>query len=339
MVKIILRDKIVGEKPLIIAELACAHDGSLEQAKKMIDVAVNSGADIVQLLIYSLEDSYSPYNPNYELISKLHLSKEEWAELVNYSKQKGIPTSANVQDIASAKLIQELDVDMLKIHSCDVFNTDLVGFVARMNKPMIVTIGALLLEEIKELVNFIKAQGNDQIILMYGYQNYPTKTEGLNMKLIQSLKKELKLPVGYADHTDGGSELALTIPLVAAALGADLLEKHITINRSLKGTDYESSLDPPVFKKFVLDLKKVHEALGDGVFGKLSEDRRKYRTVSKSIVACRNIAKGEVITEEMITFMEAMPGGLPPADKNKIIGKKTIKDIPCYYNIYEEDMQ
>lgn len=328
-------NKVIGnsEPILTVAEMACSHDGSLKVAKKLVDAAVSAYADVIQVLIFARDYCISPNHEVYDLARKLELRDEDWIELFDYIKKFDIFCSAIVEDMHSAELASRLGPDMFKIHSCDLLNPELIRYVAQLGKPISITVGAASLSEIERAVSTIRKEGNEDIMMMYGYQNYPTKTRGVNLRYISSLKQIFHLPVGYSDHTDGDSEMAMILPMLAIPYGASILEKHITLDRSLKGTDYESSLNPDEFKRFVKYVRMVEEAIGDGAKREFTDDEVTYRRISrKSIVASKDIKKGERITRSMLAFMRSKPG-LAPIEADRILGLFAKKKIKKYQNI------
>lgn len=332
-------NKDIGhEKPvLIIAEMAQSHEGSLEVAKQMVKVAADAKADIVQFQILSTVDYIVPNLPAYELVSRLEMKPNEWEELFEYTRQFDILISAAAYDIPSADIIAKFG-DAFKIHSADLSNPQLLKHVARTGKPIFLGVGASTLGEIETAITTIKSEGNDNIILMYGYQNFPTELNDMNLKFIRSLSKMFQIPVGFFDHTDGGSDFSFIVPLVSIPFGACVIEKHFTLDRSLKGIDHESALDPDDFKRFVEYTRKIEETFGSYEPHIFSEDEEKYRKAAKkSIVAGRNIKAGELITEDMLLFMRSIPG-TPPTEYPKIVGRTAKKNLNKYDNITWNDL-
>lgn len=325
------------EPVFIIAEMAQSHEGSLEVAKQMVKVAVDAKADIIQFQILSTVDYIVPTLPAYELVSRLEMKPSEWEELFEYTRQFDILISGAAYDIPSADLIAKFG-DAFKIHSADLSNPQLLKHVARTGKPMFLGVGASTLGEIETAITTIKSEGNNNIILMYGYQNFPTEMNDMNLKFIRSLSQMFQLPVGFFDHTDGGSDFSFIVPLVSIPFGVCVIEKHFTLDRSLKGIDYESALNPDDFKRFVEYTRKIEETFGSYEPHIFSEDEEKYRKLAKkSIVAGMNLKPGELITQDKLLFMRSTPG-LPPTEYSKIIGRKINKYLNKYDNITWKDI-
>ncbi len=343
MIKI--KDKIIGENhPIcIIAEIACAHDGSLEKAKKLVDASIAANADCVQFIAFSADETVAPYHSAYQIGKKLEFNEKQWRELIAYTKEKAKKRntliSAAIQDFKNAKLMKELDLDIYKIHSPDLSNPDLIRFLAEIGRPLILTVGASSFEEVELAVKTAKDAGNKNIILMYGFQNYPTKFEKINLKLLKALKEKFGCEIGYADHTDAESPLTTILPILSAQLCATLLEKHITLNRAEKGTDHEAALNPDEFAQFVQLTRDVEKAIGSGKREEFTAEEKQYRElVKKSIVAASDLKAGEKITKEKVFFLRSKPG-LAPSELSKILNKTLKHDIKKFDIITLADLK
>ena len=217
-------------------------------------------------------------------------------------------------------------IDFIKIHPTDMLNPFMLKHVAKEDVPIILSAGGCTFDEVESALNIVKDNGGEVVCIVYGFQNFPTKLEDTNMLVLKSLKERFGLPVGFHDHIDAEDELALYLPLVAVGLGATLIEKHITDDRSKKGFDYHSSLEPHEFKRMVEILRRVEKSMGDGKLC-LSDAEKNYRErMMKKIVASRTIPKGKVIEMEDITFKRAK-GGIYPNEFQKIVGRKSRVEI------------
>jgi len=344
MKDIIVKNKIIGDghPVFIIAEMAWSHDGSVENAKKIIRGAADAGADAISLHITSLKDyMVTDYGCSagqtvsagkekekiYDYLNRINLKDSDWEELFPYAKKSGLAVCVMPNDIKSLRLCEKLHSDMYVIASSCFVEEDLVSEVAKQRKPVILRIGGASLGEIENTVNLIKKCGVEDIILLHGIQLYPTRIQDTQLKLINSLRGIFGLPVGLADHIDAESELALIIPLIAIPIGASVIEKHMTHDRSLKGEDIEAALNPDEFKKFVGYIREAEKSLGSPYFGDFSEVVLKYRQVSrKRTVASTSIKKGEKITKHNIAFKRA-DEGIYPDESKSIIGRKVTKDV------------
>ncbi|MDO8504048.1 MAG: N-acetylneuraminate synthase family protein [bacterium] len=336
------------ESVFIIAEMAWSHDGSVDNAQKIIKGAAEAKADAVSFHItdvssYMVKDYGRTSDKSsfawqtlaekeektsvYDYLEKLNLKEKDWGELFPFARNLGLKICAMPNDNKSLELCKRLSPDYYVVGPACFGDEDFVAKIAGEKKPVILRIGGAAFSEIKETVDLIKKNGNQEIILLHGIQLYPTKIEDINLRLIPCLEKTFEAAVGLADHIDGDSELALIVPLLALPLGAKVIEKHLTYNRDFKGEDYEAALDPEGFKKFVRLIREAEKSLGDSYFKELSEAEIKYRELSKKrIVALRDIKKGEKITKENIAFKRANEGIFLQEIK-KIIGKIANYDI------------
>lgn len=325
-----------SSKTFILAEVACSHDGEPERIKKIIDATSESGADGIQFQFFSTSDLVTPDFPYYSKLMQLNISEETWSNMVPYAKQKGLQVWANIFDTNRLELAYKLDVDRIKIHSTDLSNNMLLREAARCNKPISLAIGGSMIDEISNAVCFLKTHGVTDLLLMHGFQAFPTPPEENHLRLIETLKQMFDCPVGYQDHTDGSSELALILPVVAIGAGASVIEKHVTDDRERKGTDYQAALGPEEFKKMVNLIRQIDISLGSSSIHPLSQAELQYRkTMKKSIVAARDIEHGEIITLDMLKFMRSSSQGLPPSETDRLIGKKTCSLVKKYQPVTE----
>ncbi len=342
--KNIFQNQKEEQKPqiFIIAEMAWSHDGSLGNAKKIIKGAAEAGADAVSFHVTSMKNymvkdygcaagqtlsAGKEEEKIYDYLEKINLKNRDWEELFPYAKNLGLDICVMPNDFESFNFSKKLNPDNYVIASACFLEEDFIREVAKQKKPVILRIGGATLAEIEEVVNLIKKEGNNEIILLHGIQLYPTKLEDTHLSLIPSLKIIFGLPVGLADHIDAESELAIIIPLMALPMGVAVIEKHLTHDRSLKGEDIEAALNPNEFKKFVGYIREAEKALGQPCFRKLSEGELKYRNVSrKKAVAARKIDKGEEITKDKITFKRT-DQGVSPSEIKYLIGRKANCDI------------
>lgn len=344
MKQVKLGNRVIGDghPAFIIAEMAWSHDGSVENAKKIIKGATDAGADAISVHITSMKDcmvknygclagqtlSAGKEKGNiYDYLDRINLKDSDWEGLFSYAKSFGLAICVVPSDIQALRLCEKLNPDIYVIGSACFVEENLVSEVAKQKKPVILRIGGASLGEIANTVNLIKKWGTDDIVLLHGIQLYPTKIEDTHLKLIPSLKAIFGLPVGLAEHIDAESELALIIPLIAIPMGATVIEKHITHDRNLKGEDIEAALNPDEFKKFVEYIREAERALGTSYFRDFSEAELKYREVSrKRTVASKKINKDEKITKDNIAFKRA-DEGIYPDESRFIIGRTASQGI------------
>ena len=334
-----IRDKLIGEgcPTFIIAEMACAHQGNVENAMDLVNVAVKANADAIQLQLFKKELYMSPISKDYDLISRLELTQKEWLRIIELIKKENILFFAAGYDIESIKLLVDNDVDAFKVHSSDLSNPEVLCAIAESQKPVFLSTGASTINEIKKAINFLIKNGTKNVILMHGYQAYPTKIEDTNLKYIKTLERIFGLNVGFYDHIDGGSELSKIVPIMSIGFGAQVIEKHYILTRDDKGIDHESSLDPEKFIKFCKSLRECEKAIGSERVRDFNKDELNYRaSCKKSIVAKVDIPKGEKITHNKVIFVRNVPG-IPPDKFSKLEGKIAKRDIKKYHNLTNND--
>ena len=324
-----------GAPVFIIAEAGVNHNGDLDMAKRLIDVAVAAGADAVKFQSFKAEVLVTVTAPkaNYqtqttpaaesqlEMLRKLELSKEDHEELAAYCKSKGILFLSTPFDEASADLLDTLSVPLFKISSGDLTNTPLLTHVAKKQKPVILSTGMANLAEVREAVETLNAAGCDKIILLHCVSDYPADPADMNLRAIQTLRETFGVPAGFSDHTQG-----LEVALAAAALGASVIEKHFTLDRALPGPDHRASLEPAELNTFISGIRTVESSLGNGEKVPTAREIETAKVARRSIVAAQTIPSGKIVERHMLAVKR--PGtGLPPAQLDLIVGRKTRVEI------------
>jgi len=329
-------DRLIGinQPVFIIAEAGVNHNGDIKLARKLVDVAKDAGADAIKFITYKSEDvvtksaemaSYQEKNigkreTQQEMLKKLELDYEAFVELKNYCDKKNIIFLSTPHTEDAAEFLEDL-VPAYKISSPDLINLPFLKSVAKKGKPIILSTGMSIMQEIKEALETIHKEGNKQVILLHCTSNYPCALEEVNLRAMQNMKKEFDCLIGYSDHTMG-----TIVPIAAVSLGAVIIEKHFTLDKSLPGPDHEASLEPEALKKMVEKIRKVEMMLGS--FEKVPTESEKeiMKLIRKSIVAKRDIKNGETIEKEMLVIKR--PGtGIEPKFIDETLGKKAKKAI------------
>ncbi|OGO58329.1 MAG: N-acetylneuraminate synthase [Chloroflexi bacterium RBG_19FT_COMBO_47_15] len=322
--------RVVGENApcFIIAEAGVNHNGDVNLAKRLVDVAMKAGADAVKFQSFKAENvvtrkaatakyqaqTTGSAESQYEMIKKLELSAGNFVGLAHYAQKKGILFLSTPFDKDSVDLLDGLGVPAFKIASGEITNFPLIRYIAEKGKPVILSTGMSTLGEINEALQVIQSEGIKDIVLLHCTTAYPAKVEDVNLKAMETLRREFKVPVGLSDHT-----LGITIPIAAVALGACVIEKHFTLDKSLPGPDHQASLEPKELKQMNETIREVEKAMGDGNKMPTEEERQIQKAVRRSIVARVNIPKGTIITEAMLDIKR--PGtGLEPKYMDKVIG-------------------
>jgi len=328
----------------VVAEMAWSHDGSPAKGRVIVDAAADAGADAVNLHLTSLPDYMVPSygagpgrlsagNPTgdvYRYLERLNLTPDDVGELAAHAHERGLLVSVMCNDEPSlACAVARLAPDLLMVHPGSLGDERLLRGVAASGLPLVLYTGGLQLGEIDAAVRWARAEGNERIVLQHGFQSYPTALADNHLRSIATLKRLFGLPVAFADHTDGDDPMAMVVPLLAVALGADVIEKHLTHDRARRGEDYESALDPRQFTTFVERLRQAESALGEEHWRELSAHQLHYRQViRKRAVAARALAAGEVLTRAVVAFKRA-DAGFYPEEIRPLLGKlRLTRDLP-----------
>jgi N-acetylneuraminate synthase len=332
-----------GHAPYIIAEIGVNHNGIPQLAFELIDIAVDAGADAVKFQKRKLSTLYpKKYLDNVNagekslryllpILQKVELPESTYQEIVEHCKKKGITFLCSPFDKESADFLETLDVPAFKVASADLTNLPLIDHLAKKKKPLILSTGMSRPDEVEFTVKFLKER-NVQFALLHCNSTYPAAFEDINLRYMDQLRK-YDVPVGYSGHERG-----IAVSTVAAALGASIIERHITLDRAMDGPDHAASLEPQGFKKMVRDIHMVSLALGTGDEKFFSRGEILNReTLAKSLVAARQIEPGEVITDEMITVKG--PGlGLSPQRYPELLGRRAERVVGVDEPFVESDL-
>jgi len=335
--KVRIAGRLIGEGApcFIIAEAGVNHNGDVNLARKLIDVAKEAGADAVKFQTFKAEEVVTrsaekaryqkettpSEQSQYDMIKKLELSGEDFKHLSAYAQEKGILFLSSPFDKGSVNLLSELGVAAFKVPSGEITNFPLLKYVAKKGKPIILSTGMATQGEVGEALGVIKEEGIEDIILLHCVTSYPAKIDDMNLKAMETLRDTFKLPAGLSDHS-----LGLTIPIAAVALGACVVEKHFTLDKNLPGPDHRASLEPDELKQMVTAIRDVERAMGDGIKRPTKDEEENKKVARRSIVARADIPKTAIITEEMLTTKR--PGiGIEPKYMNSIVGRKAKRNI------------
>lgn len=328
---------IGGEHPVcIIAEIG-GNFLKFDEAKKLIDLAKEAGADSVKLQTYRAETISSKsamYDmPNtghanqFDLFKKYEIDMELHKDIWAYCREKDIFVFSTPSHITDIELLEELGCEAYKIGSDDACNLPFLEETASVGKPIVLSTGMCTLEEVRESVSVILGKGNPDLVLMHCVTNYPALPEHSNLRAIAGMKNEFGLPVGFSDHSQG-----TTCCLGALALGADVLEKHFTYDKNADGPDHILSADFTEMKYLIREARLLESALGDGVKRPSDGERTTRINNRKSIVAKKTIKAGAVIEKDMVAIKR--PGyGIPPKYINEIIGRMAKADIEAEHPV------
>lgn len=322
------------KRVVIIAEAGVNHNGDINNAKKLIDKAVEANVDYIkfqtfktELCIsknavkadYQIENTQNSSESQLEMVKKLELSFEQFIELEKYCQQKGIKFLSTGFDTDSLNFLAGLGVKIAKIPSGEITNLPYLRQVASLFPEVIISTGMATITEIKDAVKVLTDNGvsKDKITVLHCNTEYPTPMEDVNLKAMLHIQRELGVPVGYSDHT-----LGIEVPIAAVALGATVIEKHFTLDKTLPGPDHKASLEPDELKAMVSAIRNIEKAIGGSGLKEVSKSEEKNKPIArKSIVAATNIAKGEVFSTKNLTVKR--PGtGISPMQWDEVIGKE-----------------
>jgi len=330
----IIADKNIGEKhePFIIAEVGINHNGDIELAKKTILKAKECGASAVKLQTFRAKTLCLQAAPYYNLFEKCEFSESQIKELNEFCKNLNINIFSAVFDEWAINLWSNLNTIAIKIASGDITHIPLLKHAASKGFPMIVSTGGASDLEIKNAVKAIKSVNNNlPISLLHCISNYPTNISDLNLNCIREMKENYKIPIGFSDHTIG-----ISASISAVAIGADLIEKHFTLDKNLEGPDHKLSSDPKEFKELVQGIRIAFKARGNDR-KKVVEHTESINAMRRSVTSSIDIAKGTKIEKNMLVIRR--PGdGIQPIDIEKIIGLEAKINIKSNKTIYWDDI-
>lgn len=319
----------------IIAEAGVNHNGSREMAFRLVDAAVHAQANAVKFQTFVSEQVISAAAPKaayqrettgsgesqLEMVKKLEFPPQVFGEIQNYCKSAGILFLSTPFEESSADVLEALDVPAFKIPSGEVTNFPFLKHVARKGRPMIVSTGMADLEEVRAAVGVIRNCGHPELILLHCVSSYPANPASVNLRSMHTLAQEFSVPIGFSDHT-----LGIEVALAAAALGATVIEKHLTLDKTLPGPDHRASLEPNEFAAMVRGIRMVESALGDGRKRPSPEELDTASVARKSLVSTRALTRGTILTEDAVAIRR--PGtGLAPAMRSQLIGRRLSRDI------------
>jgi len=307
-------------KILIIAEFANAFEGKKDIALKMVDEAVEADVDAFKFQVFFADELLSPEHPKYPLFRSIETSREHWHDILTYASETDKLIFLDVYGEESLSFSGSFDVDAYKIPSSEMTNYPLIEALCTMEKPLMLSSGGSTLEDIEKAVDIFRKNGMNDFVIMHGFQSYPTKIEDANLRFLDTLRQKFRCTVGYADHVDGDSHLAIILPLLAATRGAKVIEKHFTLNREARSIDYESAVSPAVLGSIVKNLREIETILGSSERRLSPEELAYRRDVRKRVVAASCLEAGRVLSEKDVVFKRGSDG-FYAEQLDKIIGK------------------
>ncbi len=324
-------------KTLIIAEAGVNHNGDMKIARRLIDAAFDAGADAIKFQTFKADKLVSRTAPmaeyqknttgrnvtQYEMIKKLELDINAHEELAGYCREKGIEFLSTAFDLESIDLLVGLGLSKFKVPSGEITNLPYLRKIGGLEKDIILSTGMSDLSEVEDALNVLQGAGTsiNNIIVLHCNTEYPTPFEDVNLLAMISIREAFKVKVGYSDHTPG-----IEVSVAAVAMGATVIEKHLTLDRKMEGPDHKASLEPDELRSMVKAIRNIEIAMGDGVKKPSASELKNKEVARKSIVASMNIRKGELLSEDMLTTKR--PGsGISPMEWDNVVGQTASRDI------------
>jgi N-acetylneuraminate synthase len=337
-----------GHPCFIIAEAGVNHNGDIDMARRLIDVAVEAGADAVKFQTYSTERVMSRFAPkaNYQLdttdetesqfqmAKRLELPPEAFEELMAYCEEREIMFLSSPFDEESVDQLAELGVAAFKVPSGEITNLPYLVRMARFGRPMIVSTGMADLAEVETAVRAIRNNSDSPFVILQCTSNYPAEPSNANLYAMATMAEAFGVLIGYSDHTPG-----IEVALAAVALGASVIEKHFTLDSNLPGPDHKASLEPSELSDLIEGIRNVEAALGTGVKAPVASEKNTSDVARKSLVAAISISPGTALTEDMIAIKR--PGtGIPPVMLDQLVGRtvrvEVVEDSLISMDMFEE---
>ncbi len=336
---ITIRDKEITPKgpSFIIAEAGVNHNGEIDRARELVQVARDAAADAIKFQIFYADKlvtrqaeqaAYQTQNlgkkeTQYEMLKRLELPDQAFAELKTYAESLGLIFMATPFDKSAIDFLYELGVYAYKVGSGDLTNIPYLSHMAKTGIPMIVSTGMSVIEEVMAAKMVIASAGNDQLVFLHCTSNYPCPYEETNLRAMNTLRRETGCLVGYSDHTEG-----IVVPSTAVAMGAVVIEKHFTTDRNLPGPDHKASLEPEELKEMVRQIRLIETIMGEEEKKPTAAELEVAKVARKSVVALVDIPAHTTITADMLTIKR--PGtGISPSKIHTFLGKKTKQYIPA----------
>lgn len=331
----------------LIAEIGVNHNGDMSLAREMVLAAKRANADAVKFQTFTAaalvthgtpkvryqEDTTSRDETHYEMIRKLELGKPEHREMAAFCDSVGIDFLSTPYDIDSARFLTEIDVKIFKTASADIVDLPLQQYIASTGKPAIVATGMASLGEVEQVVNIFEKDSNPHLVLLHCVSNYPCSDASLNLRAMNTLGHAFGLPVGYSDHSDG-----FLSAVISVSMGAKVIEKHFTLDKTLPGPDHKASSTPEEFAELVKNVRRTERMLGSPHKACQAEEWQMAQVSRKSIVLARAMRAGEILTPGDLRMMR--PGtGIPASFISRIEGARVKADLDALHQLRWNDLE
>jgi len=327
-----------GDKVFIIAEAGINHNGDLDLARQMIKTAADCGADCIKFQTFRADQFVSDPRQTYtyksrgkevtesmlEMFRRYEFDRGQWCDIIDYCRENGITFSSTAQNPSDLDFLLSLtDLPFIKVGSDDLTNLELISYYASKNKPMVISAGMAFAYEIEDAVRTIRECGNDAITVLHCVSSYPTTAEEVNLKKIPVIRDAFGVKVGFSDHTIGS-----TAALGSICLGAQVIEKHFTMDHDLPGPDHWFSITPVDLKKYIADIRFLETALGQSILQPTPKELEMRKIARRKVVAGCSLKAGETITIDKIAFKRHnSENALEPKSIDFILGRRLSKDL------------
>lgn len=324
-----------GHPCLVVAEAGVNHNGDMGVALALVDAAGDAGADAVKFQSFTAAGVATADAPKAEyaqattdqneshmdMLKRLELSEEDHRKLMDHCKERGLIFLSTPFDLPSVDLLDDLGVEAMKVPSGELNNLILLRHVARTGKPIILSTGMSYMSEVDLAVRTVLDAGCRKLVLLHCVSNYPADPANSNLRAMETLTKAFDVPVGLSDHTQGAE-----VPMAAVALGACMIEKHITLDRAMPGPDHSSSMEPEPFGELVSGIRTVEAALGTGVKRPVLAEDDTRKVIRRSLAVERDAAAGDVLTGDMLTALRPA-SGIAPEHVDLVLGRRLSRDV------------
>ena len=331
----------------MIAEAGVNHNGDLDTAKRLVDVAAQAGADAVKFQTFKTELLTAPDAPkaeyqanatgtqesHYDMLRRLELPPEAFKELQDHCRDRGITFISSPFDHDSVDVLDSLDVPVFKVPSPEAVNLPLLRHIARKGKPIILSTGMCYLGEVERAIHAVREAGNDRLVVLHCVSNYPTAPEDVNLRAMSTIANAFGVPVGFSDHT-----LGIEVPLAAVALGACMVEKHFTLDRGMPGPDHTASLEPEELRAMVSGIRRVEQALGSGIKQPAESEANTREVARRSIYMRRSADAGAMLTQDDLVALRPA-GGISPDQFDSVAGRRLRRSLPAGAVLRWEDLE
>lgn len=334
---------------LIIAEAGVNHNGDIELAKKLVDVAAEAGADIVKFQTFKTENLVSKdakmaryqvsntqkEDSQFNMLKKLELSSSDHDILIAHCKEKNIRFLSTAFDLESLDQLSDLGIQLFKVPSGEITNYPFLKKIGLKNREVILSTGMSSMLEIKEAIDLLVASGTklNNITVLHCNTEYPTPMEDVNLQAMNTIKKEFNVNVGYSDHTSG-----VEVAIAAVALGAQVIEKHFTLDKNMNGPDHKASLDPEELRQMVRSIRNIEKAMGSDLKEPSASELKNKSVARKSIHLASDLEKGHILTENDL-IMKRPGDGISPMKINEVLGKKIKHSLSTDSKLKSEDLE